>query len=188
MSIRFPAVYSAQDDVRISKNSKKERSGRERKALLLIILITACPALLTLSLIAVSRQPDLYYVTPQSNEPGIKPVSWQTLDKLMSAPDTPLTIEVEVQGYMIAEAGFPAVNGRVSRFLLVPDAGNWLHAPHLDPDEMIDVRLKDGQATPLVARPAVIVRGTMTFGSMEAKGRVAAYHLNAASVRALARN
>jgi hypothetical protein len=175
--------------VRISRNSKKERRGRgERKALLLIILITACPAILTLSLIAVSRQPDMYYVTPQSNEPGVKAVSWQTLDKLMSAPDTPLTAEVEVQGYMIAAEGFPAVNGRVSRFLLVPDAGNWLHAPHLDPDELIDVRLMDGQATPLLARPAVKVRGTMTFGSMEANRRGAAYHLNATSVRTVEKN
>lgn len=170
--------------VRISKRGRKGTWRRgERKALLLIFLITACPVALTLSVIAVSSRPDLYYVTPKSLDPGVKAVSWQTLNKIMSAPGFPGTAEVAVEGYMIAAEGFPAVNGRVARFLLVPDPGNWLYAPHLDSDEAIDVRLSE--ATPLLPRRAVIVRGTLSFGSMETKPRGATCHLSATSVRAL---
>jgi len=186
MSTGFQPYTLPQVEVRISRKGRKGGWRRgERKALLLIFLITACPVALTLSLIAVSSRPDLYYVTPKSLEPGVKAVSWQTLDKIMSAPGTPGTAEVAVEGYMIGAEGFPAVNGRVARFLLVPDPGNWLHAPHLDSDEVIDVRLADGQATSLLPRRAVIVRGTLSFGSMETKPRGAACHLSATSVRAL---
>ncbi|SPF55075.1 exported hypothetical protein [Candidatus Sulfopaludibacter sp. SbA4] len=169
--------------MRITRKGRKGkwRSG-ERKALLLIFLITAVPITLTLSLIAVSSRPDLYYITPKSDEPGVRAVSWQTLDKW--AHDTPLTVEVELEGYMVAAEGSPAVDGRVARFLLVPDPGSWLHAPHLDGDEVIDVRLQAGQVTPLVSRKAVIVRGTLSFGSMESKA-AADYHLSATSVRGL---
>jgi hypothetical protein len=171
--------------VRISRKARDRKWRRgERRALLLVFLVTAVPFTLALSLIAVSSRPDLYYVTPKSLDAGVKGVSWQALDTIMSAPGAPLTAEVEVEGYMVVAEGYPAVDGRVARFLLVPDPGNWLHAPHLDPDEVIDVRLVDGRPTNLLSRQAVIVRGTLSFGSMESKA-AAACHLNATSVRAL---
>ncbi|SPE29749.1 hypothetical protein SBA6_1150011 [Candidatus Sulfopaludibacter sp. SbA6] len=50
---------------------------------------------------AVSSRPDLYCVT-KSLDPGVNAVSWQTLDKIVSAPGAPGTAEAAVEGYMIA--------------------------------------------------------------------------------------
>ncbi len=59
----------------------------------------------------------------------------------------------------------------VTRFLLVPDPGNWLNPPHMYAGEVIDVRLKDGASTPLRERMAVTVCGRLSFGSMNANPR-----------------
>ena len=149
---------------------------------MLILPILAVPIALTVSLIMAGRHPDLYYVTPESVQADARALSWQTLDRLMSALETPPELEVEVVGYMIPAERFPPGNRRVVRFLLVPSIGT--HGPHVeDPSEVIDVRMTEGKSTPLLLWVAVVVRGSLSFHTMEGRRRDAAYYMNAASVQ-----
>jgi len=193
-AIQPAIVYFSADGpaVRISKSAKGKRWG-ERRAFVLIALITTFPVVLTHVLISLSSRPDLYYVTPQPVERGVKPISWETLDKLLSHDnhfmgdaDT-IGVKVEVAGYMVTAEGSHAVEGRVAQFLLVPNPGNWLHAPHLHPSEVIDVLLTDARTTPLHEREPVIVCGTLSFGSMDSTPRRAVCHLRATAVQAFVR-
>ena len=66
---------------------------------------------------------------------------------------------VQALGYML-ESGQPVRSGDwVQDFVLVPDAGNLLHPAHRIPDEMIAVRLQDGEQIQLSLRSLVWVRG-----------------------------
>jgi hypothetical protein len=71
--------------------------------------------------------------------------------------------EVRIPGYMVRGDDAPDSEGRVNRFLLVPDAGNWLHAPHLfDPAEVVAVTLVDGKRLTVRERVAVWVTGKLS--------------------------
>ena len=59
--------------------------------------------------------------------------------------------EVQMVGYMFTFES-SRERGSTARFLLVPDAGNWLNPPHFHPDEVVDVRLKAGMTIPLLDR------------------------------------
>ena len=48
----------------------------------------------------------------------------------------------------------------VSHFVLLPDAGNAVHSAHRFGDQMIDVRLRAGEAVPFSGRSLVWVWGT----------------------------
>jgi hypothetical protein len=174
------------------KKPKIERS--EWKVFPWIILFGAAPVALAALLISSSSRPDLYDydITPETAEKGAKPVTWRTLGSLVSESGGPAAArpdlfksEVQVAGYMVVFGGSQGRDGSVKRFLLVPDPGNWLHPPHLDSDEVIDVTLKDGETTPLVERQAMIVRGNLSVDPMELESVKAVYHLKATCVQIL---
>ncbi len=134
-----------------------------------------------------SSRPDLYYTKAPHAGSGVRLLDWKMLNDLASLPERDranvLGLEVLVVGYMVSAASSPAINGEVSRFLLVPDAGNLFHAPHTDPEEVIDVRIAGGGTVRLVSGKAVVVRGILSFGSMDAKPAAALHHLSAAAVQ-----
>jgi hypothetical protein len=142
-----------------------------------IALFMTCAVLLPILLAVLSSRPDLYAVKPKPVKPGIGVVDWQSLGALISGPLSPAAArpewfgpEVQIAGYMIP-VGPVKRHQAVTRFLLVPDPGDWLNPPHLHAGEVIDVRLRDGETTRLVTRTGVTVCGKLSFGAMNANPR-----------------
>jgi hypothetical protein len=177
--------------MRLSGKPRKNRAKRqERKALAVILLITLFPVLMGTLVVSLSSRPDLYYLIPGPVGGDAIPVDWQTLDDLVSAPGGPTAArpdlfgpEVQVAGYIVALEGSRNANGAVPSFLLVPDAGNWLHPPHRDPGDVIHVTRNDGRMTPPVEKKAILVRGVLSVDPMDLKPGKAVYHLKATSVQ-----
>lgn len=71
---------------------------------------------------------------------------------------------------------------RVSRFLLVPDPGNWLHPPHLDRDMVVMVQMSAGQTAALYDRRPVWVRGRISLSPLRTDSIDALFRLNASAV------
>jgi hypothetical protein len=174
----------------LGKRLRKRRGEdrKERRAFAWIVCMTALPVLLTTAAIVSSSRPDLYNIVPATAEDGAPSLAWRTLDDLLasggpmeSRPDL-FRREVQMVGYMFTFESSQE-RGSTSRFLLVPDAGNWLNPPHFHPDEVVDVRVKAGMTIPLRDRKAVVVRGMLSVGPADLKiGRVV-FHLLAADVR-----
>jgi len=167
---------------------KRKRKG-ERKTFGIIALVTACPVLFITLAMTLSQRPDVYWARLTSPEGDTRFVDWRTLDDLASETGDPTTKrpdlfdrEVQVLGYMLQFPASPIQNGTVGRFLLVPDAGNWLHPPHFHSGEVIDVRLNRGTSVPLSEGKVVIVRGTMSVDPMKLDPGEVVFHLLATSV------
>jgi hypothetical protein len=142
-----------------------------------VALFMTCAVLLPILLAVLSSRPDLYAIKPNPVRPGIAVVDWQSLGAVVSGPVSPAAVrpewfgpEVQIAGYMIP-AGPAKAHQMVTRFLLVPDPGDWLNPPHIHAGEVIDVRLRDGETTRLAERTAVTVCGRLSFGSMNANPR-----------------
>ncbi|MGA3238935.1 MAG: hypothetical protein ABSG03_21875 [Bryobacteraceae bacterium] len=157
----------------VSKTSQRE----QRLVFAAIALFMTCAVLGPVLLAMLSSRPDLWAVRPKVVRPGIEVVDWQSLGSLLSGSVNPAAArpgwfgpEVQIAGYMLPVDPGNAQR-KVAHFLLVPDPGDWLDPPHLHAGEAIDVRLKDGQTTPLVARAVVTVCGRLSFGSMSPRPR-----------------
>jgi RecA-family ATPase len=87
---------------------------------------------------------------------------------------------------MVSSGERQGKTGGVERFLLIPDPGNWLHPPHLEPGEVIHVSLEGARTTTLLTRTAVIVRGVLSVSPAESSGKPH-YYLTAADVQIYAR-
>jgi hypothetical protein len=190
MCRRELAPYTSVAPLSAKRLKKSSTERTEWRVFPWIILLGVGPVALAALLISSSSCADLYDVTPETAEEGAKPVAWRTLGGLVSAPGGPVAArpdlfqaEVQVAGYMVEFGGSQVQDGSVKRFLLVPNPGNWLHPPHLDSDEVIDVTLKDGATTPLLERQAMIVRGILSVDPMELNPGEAIYHLKATRVR-----
>jgi hypothetical protein len=168
----------------LGRRTGKRRANyrKERRTFALIACITAIPVLLATTAIVYSTLPDLYSVVPSAKD-GALPLSWRTLEDLESRADLFHT-EVEMVGYMFSIDHARGQGTAVQRFLLVPDAGNWLSAPHFHPDEVIDVRLQSGNTVPVIDRKPVLVRGMLSVESADLKVARVVYHLTASDVRA----
>jgi hypothetical protein len=166
---------------------KESKTSREQYLVFAAIaLFTAGVVLLPILLAALSSRPDLYAAKPKPVRPGIAVVDWQSLGSLLSGAVSPAVArpdwfgpEVEIAGYMIPAASSEGQR-KVSRFLLVPDPGDWLNPPHLHAGEAIDVQLKDGASTRLVERTAVTLIGRLSYGSMNANPRAILFLADAA--------
>jgi hypothetical protein len=174
--------------MRLFGRQKKKQRG-EWKTFWLIALVTACPVVFTTVAIRLSQHPDVYWVSLTPSEGDAKFVGWRTVDDLASEPGVARTKrpdlfeeEVQVLGYMLQFPASPIQDGTVGRFLLVPDPGNWLQAPHLHSGEVIDVRLGRGRSVPLLEGRVVIVRGRMSVDPMKLDPGEIVFHLLATSV------
>ena len=110
----------------------------------LICLAAIIPALLTLG----APSPNLSELTPKVGRvDGYGLVAWYGLERSHRALKTgepSAGAAMRVLGYMM-EGDRPIPNGQpVARFVLLPEAGNAAHPPHRFGDQMIDVRLKEG--------------------------------------------
>jgi hypothetical protein len=128
--------------------------------------------------LALTYRPAWWPIDPSPDSPpipipaslldGAWPLSWRTLEDLESRADV-FRSEVEMVGYMFSIDHARGQGAAVQRFLLVPDAGNWLSAPHFHPDEVVEVRLKSGRTVPVIDRKPVLVRGILSVESADLK-------------------
>jgi hypothetical protein len=175
-------------------HKRAKTHGIEKSDWKLFALVTAVlsvPVIVSILLIVWSTRPDLYELTPVSADAKVKSVDWRTLDQLAMAHVDPVASrpdlfgpEIQVAGYMISSEASNASS--ISHFLLVPDPGNWLHPPHTDPGEVIEVRLNDGR-TPFLDRKPVVVRGALSIDRSAEKQPSIVYHLAASAVSTFTR-
>jgi hypothetical protein len=113
--------------------------------------------------IAISTRPSFEdRLFPVSAERGIHVLDWPTLRTIReSRPFEPPLGLVRVAGYMVSTKPLDR-EGKVATFLLVPDPGNWLHPPHLHPDDVLDIHMQGSKVTRLLTRRAVWVEGCLS--------------------------
>jgi hypothetical protein len=152
------------------------------------------PMVAAAALIVVSMRPDLgntrFFHTAVETE--ALTMDWPTLYRLNEKDPTVEyirallpTSQVRMPGYMIPFEEIPDKNSEVTQFLLVPDPGNWLHPPHLDPGDVVFVRLEGGARARLLARRAVWVTGKLSLSPIKRAELGAAYPMWASGVQEL---
>jgi hypothetical protein len=122
----------------IRKADSSARKKKETVTLWAIVLAVGFPLLLAYVLVSVDMRSDLSELKPskQVDEEGFVPVGWPELET--QAPQGP----VRMIGYMM-DAYSPSSDGaRVDMFILLPEAGQFLHPAHRIPNQMVEVRLR----------------------------------------------
>jgi hypothetical protein len=158
------------------------RRVAERKVLLIVLFATVTPAIVLLGAIVISSRTDFFYSQFSGVSSGgkVKIIDWRTLrspatmSKIVGSP-------VQLPGYMIA-FGDARYGESTGTFLLVPDVGNSLHAPHLDGDEVVLVQMVNARKVRLLEREAVWVRGAMVFAPLKTTSVDSTYRLDASEV------
>jgi hypothetical protein len=177
----------------LRSRSQRARRGRSAdwKPLSIILLIVTIPTLGTIILVLFSSRPTLSDRTFSSfgDREGVNVVDWPKLYRLSQSSPEPdwLSLDfarsaVRVPGYMLPFQQSPDHEGKVGEFLLVPDPGNWLHPPHLDPGEVVFVRMSGGLRTPLLNREPVWVEGRLSPHFVNKGSLERAFELIASSV------
>ena len=93
------------------------------------------------------------------------------------------TASVQALGYML-EGDRPLSTGEwIQDFVLLPEAGNLLHQAHRIPDQMIAVRLHDGEQIQFAPRSLVWVWGTFRASPKDLAGLLPLYYLDQARVK-----
>jgi hypothetical protein len=178
------------------KRSRPTRVTRreEWKAFGITVLAMGVPMVAAATLIVVSMRPDLGNTRffHSAVETEAMTIDWPTLYRLNVKDPTVEyirallpTATVRIPGYMIPFEEAPDKNSEVTQFLLVPDPGNWLHPPHLDPGDVILVRLTGGAKARLLSRRAVWVTGKLSLSPVKRRELEAAYPMWASDVQEL---
>ena len=166
--------------------AKQRREDRRRvaelKLLPLLLFAIATPAIVFLVAISGSSRTDFFYseFSGLSRAGNVRIIDWRTL----RAPATMSNIAgtlVQLPGYMMAFDG-ARYGESIGVFLLVPDAGNSLHAPHLEGDEVVLVQMANAKKVRLLEREAVWVRGSMVFAPLKTTSVDSTYRLDASEV------
>lgn len=114
----------------------------------LILLGVGAPMFLGFVLIALDTRLDLSDGRPRSaqSSDAAVPVGWPSLrqDDVISGRDGINALPkngspVKMLGYMMEGYQFAPSGSRVSMFILMPEAGHFLHPAHRNPDEMVEV-------------------------------------------------
>jgi hypothetical protein len=150
----------------VSKRRRRPRRDTrdDWKALLAVCIITVAIVGGSVAAVAISTRPSfedrIFPEDPKRN--GTHTLDWPTLRTVLaSRPFTRPPGVVRVIGYMVSSKA-PDHQGNVTEFLLVPNPGNWLHPPHLHPEDVIDVHMHGTNTTKFLARRAVWVEGWLS--------------------------
>jgi hypothetical protein len=132
----------------------------------------------------------LYRTFSQTIVNGVaSPVDWSSLERLgeneifANGHQEMLHAPVRVPGYMLLFDERPDEHGDLSQFLLVPDPGNWLHPPHLDPGDVVVVNMEGKGKTPFYERKAVWVSGRLAQEALKTGRLHAMLQMTATSVQ-----
>ena len=164
-------------------NAVKDRGvsrSEAYSALTGVIVITCVPVLGTLLAIVSTTEADLSGLTPILRAPdGYALLNWFALRQGRISSEA----SAQVLGYMV-ESDRPRHTGEwVRDFVLLPDAGNLLHPAHRIPDQMIAVRLREGEQIQFSPRSLVWVWGTFRALAADPAGNQPLYHLDEARVK-----
>jgi hypothetical protein len=141
---------------------KSDHSARQRKETLTLWTILAAigfPLFLAYILVAVDMRSDLSELKPvvQAGEAGAVPVGWSDLEgqPVESLPEG----KVRMIGYMM-DGYEPSKDGTLaSMFILLPEAGQFLHPAHRIPNQMVEIRPR--LPIPFHGRELVWAMGTL---------------------------
>jgi len=150
------------------------------RTLVLVIVFTCVPVLGTLLAIVSTTEPDLSELTPIWQTPG-----QYVLLNWLALRNGHLSAESSIQalGYMVESDRSRHTGDWVRDFVLLPEAGNLLHPAHRIPDEMIAVRLREGERIQFSPRRLVWVWGTFRASPGDPAGLQRLYGLDRARVQ-----
>ena len=164
---------------RTSKGLSVSRNERLR-TLVLVIVITCVPVLGTLLAIVSTTEPDLSDLRPIRQPPDqYELLNWFALRHGHFSAQS----SVEALGYMMESDRSRHTGDWVRDFVLLPEAGNLLHPAHRIPDEMIAVRLREGERIQFSPRRLVWVWGTFRASPRDPAGLQPLYDLDRARVQ-----
>jgi hypothetical protein len=121
----------------IRKRDASARRKQETLTLWAIITALAFPMVLAVALVAMDMRSDLSELksTGQVDDKGAVPIGWPDLERGREGPR-----RVRMIGYMM-DAYQPSRDGAtVDMFVLMPEAGQFLHPAHRIPNQMVEVR------------------------------------------------
>jgi hypothetical protein len=162
-------------------------SRRARKALIapvaLICIIAIAGGLLALR----QKGPDLFDLTPRfADLDGYTLVAWYDLERghrTLRSGGLSAGTATRILGYMM-NGNLPVRDGQlIESFVLLPDAGSPVHPAHRFGDQMIEVRLRTGDAVPFSEGNLVWVSGAWTILSGDPSGPTPLYVLGNAQVK-----
>lgn len=149
---------------RATRRKKATVSRKETIRVLLVVTVLAgIPILGTAFIAAVTTEPDLSVLSPISERAGNSVLlNWS---KLLEDGRYRADAEIGALGYMF-DGDRPVHNGElVSEFVLLPEAGNVLHPAHRIRDQMVTVRLQDGEQIRFAQRALIWVWGRFQASS-----------------------
>lgn len=143
----------------------------------MIALPIAVVVLTTVALVVISTRPNLAYrIFPADEVPDVLTLDWPAFytieEKSYLGAAMPSGIAdrtVRLPGYMLPVEASSNPHREVSRFLLVPDPGNWLHPAHVD--DGVLVILAGNSTTPIQDQP-VWVRGRLSLLTRDKQAKV----------------
>ena len=144
--------------------------------MVLVTAITCVPVLGTLLAIVSTTEPDLSDLTPAGQPSGhYVLLNWFDLRQGQFSA----TASVQALGYMLESGPALRTGDWIQDFVLLPEAGNLLHPAHRIQDQMIAVRLREGEQIQFSPRSLVWVWGTFRASPRHP----ALYHLNQARAK-----
>jgi len=157
--------------------------SEERRTLILLIVIVCVPVLGSLWAITATTQPDLSELSPLTVQtPEYAVLAWSSLlrghSKTLEARSAIFSgASIQVLGYMMEGAQSIRAGQPTKTFVLLPDAGNIMHAAHRFGDQTIAVHLRDRDTIKFAPKALVWVWGTLQSLPGDATGSEPLYAL-----------
>jgi hypothetical protein len=143
----------------------KDRPRKDLRVIATIIAAVALPMILALILVAADMRIDLSDLKPVQAAADLAPVTigWEDLETdnghPVSLDQARWQSRVRMLGYMM-DGDRPSRDGTpVDLFVLMPEAGHWLHAAHRFPSQMVEIRL--ARPLPFQYRRLVLASGVL---------------------------
>jgi hypothetical protein len=137
------------------------------RTMVLVALVAGIPILGTIFVTASTSEPDLSDLNPISQRAdNYFVLDWSGLLQdqahvLNTRLAIPTGTEVQALGYMLDNDRSTSKNQWVQDFVLLPEAGNFMHPAHRIRDQMIAVHLEDGARIQFAPRALVWVWGNL---------------------------
>ena len=165
-----------------ASTAKGQRVSRSEglRAFVLVIAIACVPVVGTVLAIVTTTEPDLSDLTPIRQPQGqYLLLDWLALRQGQFSP----AASVQALGYMAENDRSVQTGEWVRDFIMLPEAGNILHPAHRIPDQMIMVRLGEGEQVHFSPGSLVWVWGTFRVSPADPAGIQPRYLLDQARAK-----
>ena len=162
--------------------AKEQRVSRSEglRAFVLVIAIACVPVVGTVLAIVTTTEPDLSDLKAIRQPQGqYLLLDWSLLRHGQFSP----AASVQALGYMVESDRSVHTGEWVRDFIMLPEAGNILHPAHRIPDQMVVVRLREGEQIQFAPRSLVWVWGTYRASPGDPAGVQPRYLLDQARVK-----